>query len=82
MLAGLLLSQSDSNCVAKQVFSALNAKAIVGLGIVGASYAAFTSSDRVVVYLVGASFAMLALAVTLEIKDNLRDRPAKSVAHV
>ena len=66
--------------IIKQVFSTGNAAAPIALGIAGACYAVLTSFDQVIVYVIVAAFAMLGLAIILEIKDRTRERAASSVA--
>jgi membrane protease YdiL (CAAX protease family) len=80
LVIGALMVWRRALPIIKQAFSTGNVATLAALGIAGACYAALTSLDQVIVYLVGAAYAMLGLAVVLEIKDRLQDRAVSSVA--
>ena len=80
LVIGALVVWRRTVPIIKQVFSTGNVAAPIALGIAGACYAALTSFDQVIVYVVVAAFAMLGLAIILEIKDRPQERAASSVA--
>jgi membrane protease YdiL (CAAX protease family) len=80
LFAGALAVRSRALPVIKQVFSTGSAAAVSALGIIGAGYAALTSFDSVIVYVVIAAFAMLLLAIALEARDRQRGQASRAVA--
>jgi membrane protease YdiL (CAAX protease family) len=80
LLAGLVIGAAvawrRAVPIIKQVFSTGSGAAGVALGTIGAGYAALTSVDRAILYVVIAAYGMLLSAIFLEAKDRRRDRAA------
>jgi membrane protease YdiL (CAAX protease family) len=80
LLTGTVVVCRRAVPIIKQVFSTGSVTAGIALGIIGAGYAVLISSDRVIVYVVIAAYAMLLLAVVLQARDRRQERATQAVA--